>query len=101
MATVLEASEAGSDDAPEGSEEAPDMSDKAQRRAQSRQASTSGRRPGEEFLRLGLDDRVTVWLPCCSTCYPISFIMHAACMPAAAGMLAWHASFHKETARSL
>ena len=53
MATVLEASEEGGEDTPEGSEETPDMSDKAQRRAQSRRASTSGRRPGEEFLRLG------------------------------------------------
>jgi superfamily II DNA/RNA helicase len=38
------------------------MSDKAQRRAQSRKASTSGRVPGEEFLRMGVDDRVTVRL---------------------------------------
>ena len=62
MATVVETTEETSEAASVSAEEAVDMSSKAQRRAESRKDSTSGRSSGEEFQRMGVDDRVTVRL---------------------------------------
>lgn len=60
-ATVLEEPPLEADDATTSAAPTdPETSATAQRRADSRTASTSGRAPGEEFLRLGVDDRVTV-----------------------------------------